>query len=131
MLSEARCAPVVCAVTGRVIEAGGFPAFDPGDELRHELHGRRGIAVDRLSARAVIETGNHIEPAEGLRRGQPARLSDDGAVIVEASEGRNRLVRPAMVDDELAAIGGKRAQVRVGRIVDPAELLELLVHLRR
>ena len=35
---------------GQGDRAGGFSALDPGDELRHELHGRRGIAVDGLSA---------------------------------------------------------------------------------
>ena len=76
----------------------------------------------------MVEAGNHVEPAERLRRGQPSGLSDDGAVVVDAREGRNRLVRPAVVDDELAAIRCKRAQVRVGRVVNSAELFELLVH---
>src|SRR5580700_11759165 len=94
---------------GQGDRAGRLSALDPGDELRHELHGRCGVAVDGLPARAVVETRNHVEPAEGLRCGQATRLAYDRAIIVDAREGRNRLVGPAMVDDELAAIGGKRA----------------------
>ena len=55
-------------------------------------------------------TGTHvaslsIDPFDPM---QPAP-NNDGPVIVDAREGRNRLVRPAMVDDEFAAIGCKRA----------------------
>src|ERR1700719_231758 len=61
--------------------AGRFAALDPGDELRHELYGRRGVAVDGLPAGAVVETGNHIEPAERLRGGLPSCLSHDRAIV--------------------------------------------------
>ena len=40
--------------------------LDPVCELGHELHGGRGVAIDELSAQAVIKARNYIETTEGL-----------------------------------------------------------------
>jgi hypothetical protein len=98
--------------------AGRLSALDPGDELRHELHYGRRIAVDGLPARAMVETWNHVQAAERLRGRQASRLADHCAVVVDAREWRNRLVRPAMINNNLSAVSAKGVQIGVGSIVD-------------
>ena len=113
-------------MTGTVISPGACPC-----STHATSSGMNCTLVTRspstfLSARTVIEAGDRIRSAEGPRGGQPSRLIRHGPISSMVAKA-DRLIRPALVDDDLAAVSAKGAEVRVGRVVDPAELLEPLV----